>query len=77
MDASESIVRDSRQSPKENGKVIFQPQMDESHFSGRDQELRTYTLVRHRPIQGESNIDFLVESEGFSSITSRLISGCR
>ena len=31
---------------------------------GRDQELRTSTLVRHRPIQGESNIDFLGESEG-------------
>ena len=31
---------------------------------GGDQELRTSTLVRHRPIQGESNIDFLGESEG-------------
>ena len=31
---------------------------------GRDQELRTSTLIRHRPIQGESNIDFLGESEG-------------
>ena len=30
----------------------------------RDQELRTSTLVRHRPIQGESNIDFLGEAEG-------------
>ena len=26
--------------------------------------MRTSTLVRHRPIQGESNIDFLGESEG-------------
>ena len=26
--------------------------------------LRTSTLVRHRPIQGESNLDFLGESEG-------------
>ena len=33
-------------------------------LSGGDQELRTPTLVRHRPIQGESNIDFLGESEG-------------
>ena len=32
---------------------------------GGDQDLRTSTLVRHRPIQGESNIDFLGESEGF------------
>ena len=31
---------------------------------GGDQELRTSTLVRHRPIQGESNIDVLGESEG-------------
>ena len=31
---------------------------------GGDQELRTSTLVRHRPIQGESNKDFLGESEG-------------
>ena len=31
---------------------------------GGDQELRTSTLIRHRPIQGESNIDFLGESEG-------------
>ena len=29
-----------------------------------DQELRTSILVRPRPIQGESNIDFLGESEG-------------
>ena len=31
---------------------------------GGDQDLRTSTLVRHRPIEGESNIDFLGESEG-------------
>ena len=30
---------------------------------GGDQDLRTSTLVRHRPIQGENNIDFLGESE--------------
>ena len=39
---------------------FFQSQMDES----KHQDLRTSTLVRHRPIQGESNIDFLGESEG-------------
>ena len=38
--------------------------MDESKTLGGDEELRTSTLVRHRPIQGESNIDFLGESEG-------------
>ena len=31
---------------------------------GGDQDLRTSTLVRPRPIQGVSNIDFLGESEG-------------
>ena len=31
---------------------------------GGDQELRTSTLVRPRPIQGEGHIDFLGESEG-------------
>ena len=43
---------------------FFQSQMDESKILGGDQDLRTSTLVRHRPIQGESNIDFLGESEG-------------
>ena len=38
--------------------------MDESKPLGGEQELRTSTLVRHRPIQGESNIDFLGESDG-------------
>ena len=37
--------------------------MDESKPSGGDQDLRTSTLIRHQPIQGESNIDFLGESE--------------
>ena len=31
---------------------------------GGDQDLRTSTSIRDRPIQGESNIDFLGESEG-------------
>ena len=31
---------------------------------GGDEDLRTSTLIRPRPIQGESNIDFLGESEG-------------
>ena len=51
--------------PKE-GEFIF-PIAD-----GGDQDLRTSTLVRHRPIQGESNIDFLGESEG-SGNYSRLL----
>ena len=31
---------------------------------GGDQDMRTSTSIRQRPIQGESNIDFLGESEG-------------
>ena len=39
--------------------------MDESKTLGEDQELRTSTLVRHRPIQGESHInDFLENQKG-------------
>ena len=41
-----------------NGNTIF-PAAD-----GRDQELRTSTLIRQRPIRGESHLDFLGESEG-------------
>ena len=43
---------------------FFQPQVDESNFSGGDQELRTPTLLREHPIRGESHRDFLGESEG-------------
>ena len=49
--------------PKENGKFIFPVADGRIKLSGGDQELRTSTLVRHRPIQ-EGNIDFLGESEG-------------
>ena len=38
--------------------------MDESKTLGGDQDLRTSTLVRHRPNQGDSHVDFLGESEG-------------
>ena len=81
MDASE--IYSKRLSAKE---VLFHKEKREFIFpiadgriktSGGDQELRTSTLIRHRPIQGESHIDFLGESEGSSSTTSRLISGCR
>ena len=49
--------------PKQ-GEFIFPIADGRIKTSGGDQELRTSTLVRHRPIQGESNIDFLGESEG-------------
>ena len=66
MDASEIY------SKRLNAKEVIFPKQEEFIFPiadgriqtpGGDQELRTSTLVRHRPIQGESNIDFLGESE--------------
>ena len=80
MDASEIY------SKRLDAKVVIFPKQGEFIFpiaDGRiriprgDQELRTSILVRHRQIQGESYVDFLGESEGSSSTTSRLISGCR
>ena len=50
--------------PKENGKFIFPIADGRIKTFGGDQDLRRSTLVRHRPIQGKSNIDFLGESEG-------------
>ena len=56
-----------------NAKEVIFPKQGEFIFPivdgriktlGGDQERRTSTLVRHRPIQGESNIDFLGESDG-------------
>ena len=66
MDASE--IYSKRLNAKE---VIFPKQGDFFPIAdgriktlGGDQELRISTLVRHRPIQREINIDFLGESEG-------------
>ena len=50
--------------PKENGNFIFPVADGRIKTPGGDQDPRTSSLVRHRPIQGESNIDFLGESEG-------------
>ena len=49
--------------PKQ-GEFIFPTADGRIKNPGGDQDLRTSTLVRHRPIQGESNMDFLGESEG-------------
>ena len=46
---------------KEN--LLFQSQMDESHPWRRLRPENT-TLIRDHPTRGESNIDFLGESEG-------------
>ena len=51
-------------SPKENGKFVFPAADGRINLSGRDQELRTPTLVREHPILGEGRVDFLGESEG-------------
>ena len=67
MDASEIY------SKRLNAREVIFPKQRESIFAiadgrikttGGDQDLRTSTLVRRRPMQGVSNIDFLGESEG-------------
>ena len=50
--------------PKEKGEFIFPIADGRIKFTGGDQELRTSTLTRERPIRGESRRDFLGESEG-------------
>ena len=67
MDASE--IYSKRLNAKEvifhkQGEFIFPIADGRIKTLGGDQELRTSILVRHRPIQGESNLDFLGESEG-------------
>ena len=55
-----------------NAKVVIFPKQGEFFpiadgrikTPGGDQELRTSTLIRPRPIQGEGHVDFLGESEG-------------
>ena len=50
--------------PKESGEFTFPIADGRIKLSGGDQELRTSTLMRERPIRGESHVDFLGESEG-------------
>ena len=50
--------------PKEKGEFIFPIADGRIKLLGGDQDLRTSTLIRHRPIRGESHVDFLGESEG-------------
>ena len=66
MDASEIY---SKKTQCERGDIsqtrrIFPIADGRIKILGGDQDLRTSTLVRHRPIPGESNIDFLGKSEG-------------
>ena len=50
--------------PKEKREFIFPIADGRIKPLGGDQDLRTSTLIRQRPIQGESHLDFLGESEG-------------
>ena len=50
--------------PKEQGEFIFPIADGRIKPLGGDQDFRTSILIRERPIQGESYIDFLGESEG-------------
>ena len=50
--------------PKEKGELIFPIADGRIKTLGGDQDLRTSTLVRHRPVQGEGHVDLLGESEG-------------
>ena len=64
--------------PKEKGEFVFPVAAGRIKFVGTDQELRTSTLIRQRPIRGESHLDFLGEADGrVSSTTSWLVSRCR
>ena len=49
---------------KEKGEFIFPIAVGRIKPLGVDQDLRTSTLIRQRPIRGESHFDFLGESEG-------------
>ena len=67
MDASE--IYSKRLNAKEvifpkQGEFIFPIADGRVKTRGGDQELRTSTWIRPRPIQGESSVDFLQESEG-------------
>ena len=50
--------------PKEKGEFIFPIADGRIKTLGGDQDLRTSTLVRQRPVRGEGHLDFLGESEG-------------
>ena len=50
--------------PKENEKFIFPVADGRIKLPGGDQDLRTSTLIRDRPIRGEGHVDVLGESEG-------------
>ena len=80
MDASE--IYSKRLNAKEvmfpkEGEFIFPVADRRIKLPGGDQDLRTSTLIRDRPIWGESHVEFSWRIRRASSTTSRLISGCR
>ena len=80
MDASE--IYSKRLNAKEvifpkQGEFIFPIADGRIKTPWRRSRLRTSTLIRVRPIRGESHVDFLGESEGSLPPTSRLVSGCQ
>ena len=50
--------------PKEKGEFISPIADGRIKPLGKDQDLRTSTMIRRRPIRGENDLDFLGESEG-------------
>ena len=50
--------------PKGKGEFIFPIADGRIKLPGGDQDLKTSTSIRHRPIRGENHHDFLGESEG-------------
>ena len=80
MDASEIY------SKRLNAKEVIFPKQREFIFPiedgriktlGGDQDLRTSTLIRPRPLRGEGHVDFPWRIRRVSSTTTRLTSGCR
>ena len=66
MDASE--IYSKRLNAKEvifpkQGKIIFPITDGRIKLPGADQDLRTSTSIRHRPIRGDGHLDFLGKSE--------------
>ena len=68
MDASEIYTKRLNAKevifPKEDGKFHFPVADGRIKLAGRDQELRTSSLIPEHPNRGEGHIDFLGESEG-------------
>ena len=73
LEESETMDASEIYSKRLNAKEVIFPKEGEFTFPiadgriktpGEDQELRTSTLIRQRPIRGESRLDFLGESEG-------------